>query len=146
MPFAPRQHQADPARPPGRFFLKLMPWRSKNRQTDIRAPPFVGAHRADGAGSLPVSGQFLMLLQRRPALTLCWIWLKAADPHQRIAVASPITNCLAAAPPSTTLITRNRRSFEYPIASLLSPRRLQNLIRATMESLRFTENGKCSSS
>jgi hypothetical protein len=34
MLFAPRQHQADPARPPERFFLKLMPWRSKNRQTE----------------------------------------------------------------------------------------------------------------
>jgi hypothetical protein len=39
---------------------------------------------------------------------------------------------LAMAPPSTTWITRTRKSFEYPIASLLSPRRPQNLIRGPM--------------
>jgi hypothetical protein len=33
MPFAPRRRQADPARLLERSFLKLMPWRSKNRQT-----------------------------------------------------------------------------------------------------------------
>jgi hypothetical protein len=53
---------------------------------------------------------------------------------QRIAVASPITNCRAAAraatPPSTTRITRTRRSFEYPAASS-AWRRPQNLIRGS---------------
>jgi hypothetical protein len=55
---------------------------------------------------------------------------------ERIAVESPITNCLAAAraaaPPSTTWITRTRRSFEYPIAGLLYSRRPQNLIRGSL--------------
>jgi hypothetical protein len=70
---------------------------------------FLGLPLPDGAGSLQGSGRllpnqakqpFLMLLQRRPALTLVGFGLKVAGPAQRIAVASPITNYLAPlAPP-----------------------------------------------
>jgi hypothetical protein len=51
----------------------------------------------------------------------------------RCRLESPITNCLAAAraadPSSTTWIIRTRKSFEYPIASLLTLRRPESYSR-----------------
>jgi hypothetical protein len=134
MPFAPRQHQADPARPPERFFLKLMSWRSKYRQTEP-SPAFCcrSSSRRRWISSSVRSGP---LRTNSSSQSSCFfngdrLWppdrsgLKTPGflppLHQRIAVASPITNWRAAAraatPPSTTRITRTRRSFEYSSAS-----------------------------
>jgi hypothetical protein len=64
---------------------------------------------------------------------------------QRIAVASPITNCRAAAraaaPPSTTWITRTRRSFEYPIAASSAKEATESYSPLVGNPPRFTETG-----
>jgi len=84
----------------------------------------------------------------------CWIWPQSCrSPRQRfvqrIAVESPITNCLAAAraaaPPSTpgSLEPADRSNTPLPASSVREGHRI--LFAALCESLRFTENGKCSS-
>src|SRR6202795_3838443 len=98
MLFAPRQHQADPARPPERFFLKLMPSRSfffEAEAVAIEDPPARTHPRLlltlieqkalnlfQCQVGLPPNQRkqpFLMLLQRRPALALVGFGLKAAS-------------------------------------------------------------------
>jgi hypothetical protein len=148
MPFAPRRRQADPARllkcfffadavaveePPDRTNSRLLLSLIEQTALDLfqgqvgllpnqpsnHSSRFFNGDRLwlllDLASKLPVSRQRFV---------------------QRIAVEFPITNCLAAAraaaPPSTTWITRTRRSFEYPIAGLLSPRSPQDLIRGSL--------------
>src|SRR6185437_8593059 len=86
MPFAPRQHQADPARPPERFFLKLMPAvEEPPNRTEPRLLLTLFEQAAldlfqRQVGLLPNQPKqpFLTLLQRRPAPTLVGFGLEAA--------------------------------------------------------------------
>src|SRR3979490_2982122 len=87
MPFAPRQHQADPARPPERFFFEAdavgaqqPPDRTEPRLLlTLIEQPALDLFQCQ-VGLLPNQRKhpFLMLLQRRPALTLVGLGLKPA--------------------------------------------------------------------
>jgi hypothetical protein len=132
MPFAPRQHQADPARLPERFFFEANavaveepPNRPKPRllltffeQTALDLfQGQVGSCRTNASNH---SSRFFNGDRLRPLLDLASkLPVSRQRFAQRIAVASPIKNRLAAAraaaSPSTTRITRTRRSFEYPL-------------------------------
>jgi hypothetical protein len=86
MPFAPRQHQADPARPPERFFeadavaVEEPPDRTEPRLllTLIKQTALDLFQRQIGLLPNQLKQPFLMLLQRRPALTLVGFGFKAA--------------------------------------------------------------------
>ena len=84
MPFAPRQHQADPARPPERFFEAMAveepPDRTEPRLllTLIKQTALDLFQRQIGLLPKQLKQPFLMLLQRRPALTLVGFGFKAA--------------------------------------------------------------------
>jgi hypothetical protein len=142
------------------LFLNLMPWRSKNRRPN-QSPPFVDAHRAGGAGSLPV-------LVRAPAQPTqatiphasstttgsdpCWIWLQSCpSPASASPSGSPSNPQSQTVLPPLTLPRRpqqpgslelaDRWNTPFPASSVREGNRI--LFEALCESLRFTESGKC---
>src|SRR5882757_4069584 len=145
MPFAPRQHQADPARPPERFFeadavaVEEPPDRTEPRRRASSRRRWISSSVRSGSCRTNPSNHSSCFFSGDRLCPLLDLASKLPVSRQRfaqrIAVESPITNCLAAAraaaPLSTTWITRTRRSFEYPIAASSGGRRPQNLIRAS---------------
>lgn len=149
MPFVPRQHQADPASAARTLFFEADAV-AVEEPPDRTEPRLVLALIEQTAldlfqgqvGFLPnqLKQPFLMLLQRRSALTLVGFGFKAAGlppalrPTDRRRISNHKLACRRPRRSATlnNLDHANPRIVRIPITSLLCPRRPQNLIRSSL--------------